>query len=519
MKRRFWVPLLLLPLLTLLLTLRAVPQSSLTNTAAPTKLTFTALVVDSHGVPIRDLRDDDFALEVAGKTQPVQVQNPRPIADPSSAGTRGLVVVVVDAMHMRWEEVKDVRLNAGNYLAACAKHDFPVSLFLFSRDGVLTPVHEYTTSSATLSAALQQADAEIHHRASTGGAAPEVTAEAQRLLDFYRGQGKFASQSALEEYPGAILGGFKDVAQSVASIPGRKSLIWISSTFPFAVEEKKGKILSPTKTSLAPGDLIYPNLLTPDQVRHLQGIWEESISAAQSAELALYPVQTRATAAIPLNPEVINSMSTLAHLTGGLEVHSVGDFFGQFVDMAEQSRAAYEVVISTDAGAVCKSDWCPMKIAVKRPGARVLAPQGFFRNARAVPQAPIADAQTSGEPSSGPNAIPFTVTWKPAEDAGAKKKIAFVVAFGPAAAIPAAGSTQLNVEVMVHAFADGADKQAVSFGANTELPAAQVDEVRTKGFVLNHAIELEPGDYSVRFVVHDKVSGRLGVLTVPLKVG
>jgi hypothetical protein len=111
------------------------------------------------------------------------------------------------------------------------------------------------------------------------------------------------------------------------------------------------------------------------------------------------------------------------------------------------------------------------------------------------------------------------VTWKPAENEGAKKKIGFVVTFRPEAGIPAAGSAELNVEVMVHAFSGETDAEGVSFGTNTKLPQPTLDTVRSKGFVLNNAIELPPGDYSVRFVVHDKVSGRLGVLKVPLKVG
>ena len=513
MKRGFCFRWLLLPLLISFLTLQVIPQSTPSNASVPAKLRFAALVLDSQGAPIRDLRADDFTLEIAGKTQSLQVQESN--ADRTGSG-RGLVVVVIDNMHTRWAEEKDLRLNAGKYLAASAQRDLPVSLLLFSRDGTLSPVHEYTTSSAILTSALEQADAEMHHQTPVSKS-PEVSAEAQRLLDFYKGQGKFASARAMESYPGAILGGFRNVAQYVAGIPGRKSLLWVSSTFPFAVEEKKGKILSPTTPSLAPGDLIYPNLLTQDQVRKLQPIWEESIAAAQSAELALYPIQARETATVPLNPEVINSMSSLAHMTGGVEVHSVGDFFGQFVDLAQQSRAAYELVVSRDAISDCKSDWCPMKITVKRPSVRVLAPQGFFRNSRPVPEATVAAAQP-GEPSAGASPIPFTVTWKPAEEAGAKKKIAFVITFGPGAGLPAEGSTELNVEVLVHAFADGADKQAVSFGANKELPPATLDQVRSKGFVLNNTIELEPGDYSVRFVVHDKVSGRLGVLNLPLKV-
>jgi len=509
---------LLLSSLILALTAQACPQTTSTVVAQQRKLYFSAVVLDSHGAPIRDLHTDDFVVEVAGKAQSAEVQSPPP-AEQAKNPARGLIVVVIDAMHTAWSEEKDVRLNAGKYLAACAKADVPVSLYLFSRNGVLTPVHEYTTSSLQLASALQHADEVMHHQLSNASGSPEAGTEAKRLVDFYRGDGDFASRQAIREYPGAILGAFETVAHSVAAIPGRKSLIWVSSTFPFAVDEKQGKILSPTTQSTTATDLIYPNLLTPDQVRRLQTVWKSSIAAAQSSQLALYPVQTRTIATIPIVPEVINSMTSMAHMTGGAEVHLVGDFFGQFLNLADQSRAAYDVTLPTDAAQSCKSDWCPMKITVKRKGARVLAAQGFFRDVATAPEPPTAVAQAPPEPAPSGNPIPFTVDWEAPEGTGAKKKIAFVVTFGADAGIPAAGSAELNLEVIVHAFADGADKQGLSFSANTQLPQATLDEIRKQGFVLNNAIELEPGSYNVRFVVHDKASGRVGVLQLPLKVG
>lgn len=516
--RRHFFTLLLLPVFILLLAPPFPPQSVASSANSERKLRFAAVVLDSHGAPIRDLRVDDFVLEVAGKPQSAHMQVQPPTADLGTTKGHSLIVVVVDVMHTRWVEEKDLRLYAGRYLAACAKSDAAVSLLVLSREGMLIPVHEYSTGSAVLAAALEMADTEMHHKNSLHAASPEIVAEADRFVDFYEGKGTFSSRQAIQEYPGIILESFGKVARYVAGIPGRKALIWISSTIPFAVEEKQGRILSPTTQTLTPGNLVYPDLLTPDQVRELQGIWKKSIGAMQSSGLALYPVQTRATAAVPIDPEVLHSMSGLAHMTGGLEVHSVGDFFGQFADLPEDNASAYELVIAAD-DLDCRSDWCEMKVTVKRPGAHVLAPQGFFRDTGiGPPETPAPVAATVAEPDPGAKGIPFTVTWKPEEDAGTKKKIPLVVIFSPAAGILAGGSTELNLEVIVQAFSNGTDKQALSIAAKTQLPQATIDQIRTKGFVLNNALELEPGEYDVHFLVHDKTTGRMGVLKVPLKV-
>lgn len=492
-------------------------QSATGAAPAAGKLRFAVVVSDAHGAPIRDLRREDFEIEVAGKPQSGDVLAPAPPPDAShrsASDGRGLVVVVIDTIHTRWREEKDLRLDAGKYLAGCAKRNVPVSLAILNHNGVLVPVHEYTAGSATLAAALEQADAEMHHRTPVAGASPEVVAEARRFVDFYRGSGAFSSAESMRAYPGAVLDGFNTVAQYTSAIPGRKSLIWISTLIPFEVEEKKGRVASPTNEN----DLLYPYVLTPDQVNDLQVIWKQSIGSVQRSELALFPVAIRATAAVRLDPQVVHSMSSMAHMTGGFETHSVGNVFGFFQELPETNTAAYDVVLSPEAARECKSDWCELKITVKRADAHVAAPQGFFRDASVVPDAPVVAAHAPLEPDPGPNAIPFTVNWKPAEDAGSKKKVAFVVSFGPTAGIPSEGSTELNLEITVHAIANGADKQAVSFGAKTQLPQATLDQIRTKGFVLNNAIELDPGDYDVRFVVHDKVTGRSGIISVPLKV-
>ena len=523
MKRYFCLPLLSLTI-TLLSTLTTFCQSESQGTVKAGKLRFTVVVSDSQGAPIRDLHKDDFVIEVGGKTQSGEVQSPVAAVAQASAGNantgRGLVVVVIDTIHTIWAEESEVRADALRYMADCAKRDAPVSLLVMNSDGVLNPVHEYTTSSATLAAALERADAEKHHRALPSGASPEVVAEAGRFVDLSKGAGKFAAPRTSRTHPGAILDGFNTVARYVAGVPGRKSLIWINSEFPFAVDEKRGQIGSPTaqSTGYLNPQSVYYNLLTPDQVNQLQTIWKASIGAAQRSELALFPVLARHTA-VRMDTEVVHSMESMARMTGGREVHLVGDAFVQFQDLAQENAAAYEIVLPAEAGRDCTSDWCELRITVKGSGANVLAPEGFFRDASVLPpETSVAAVRLPGEPDPGPNPIPFTVTWKPAEGAGTKKKMAFVVNFSATAGVPAEGSTELNLEITVHAISNKTDKQAMQFGAKSQLPAATLDQIRTKGFVLNNSIDLEPGDYDVRFVVQDKVSGRSGILSVPLKV-
>ena len=499
-------------------------QSELSASKTDEKLRFGVAVANGLGVPIRDLQSDEFVIEVGGKIQPASTASAA--ASSATEGDassnrgikgRGLVVVVLDTIHANWNDEKDLRASAGRYLAWFAQRDAPISLLVLSQDRKLHAVHEYTAGSATLAAALERADAEMHHRTSAGNASPEVAAETRRLVDFYRGTSKdfaWAQQIPLLTYPGAVLDGFHTVAEYTANIPGRKSLIWVSGMIPFEMEEKQGRI-----ASLSPD---YTHRMTEHELSQLQELWKTSMAAIQRSQIALFPVATRTNAITQVSSEVLHAMVSLARMSGGREVHTVGDAFQQLEDLPESNSAAYDVLVPLQAVQDCKAEWCELRITVKRAGARVLAPNGFFRDMNALQpaatQAKALHPTLDSNSASGPDSIPFTVSWKPAEPGGNKKKLPFNITFGPEAGLLKNGSNELDLEITVHAICNGVDKQAVKFDAKGQLPPTTLDQVHLKGFVLNNVVSLETGEYDVRFVVHDKTSGRSGIVHSPLKV-
>ncbi len=45
-----------------------------------------------------------------------------------------------------------------------------------------------------------------------------------------------------------------------------------------------------------------------------------------------------------------------------------------------------------------------------------------------------------------------------------------------------------------------------------------VQKIRHDGFTYQNTLELAPGEYTVRFIVRDNLSGRIGSLSAPLKL-
>lgn len=521
--RRAFFSLLVFPLLiTILWTLLAWSQSAARPTSNE-KLRVAVVVSDRKGASLPALRSGDFTIEVAGKTKSRDFQI---VAPPYEAGIqsprgtrisefngRGLVVVVLDTIHTRWSEDKDVRAGALKYLSGFASRRAPITLFVLGSEGTLNPVHEYQSGSATLAAALVLADAELHNRNPATEASSEIEAETRRLVDFCKGTGKFsASLDKDRGKPGYVLAAMETVARYASGVPGRKSLVWVSSMIPFEVEEKHGRVATLARSEVSADERL---LLTSDEIKKLQVLWRESIGSMHQSEIALYPVLIRTDAAIWVQNNVLHAMASLARITGGREYHGTGDPFPQIGDLTGENEGAYEMLVAPEALRECGSDWCALNISVSGEGTHVFAPSGFFPDASLV-------LTTAGEgapdPGSGPDAIPFTVTWKPIENVGGNKKCAFVITFGPKAGLMSGGSSELKLDITVSAVSDAVAKQTITFSANSQLAPAMIEQINLKGFALSNAIELQPGDYELSFVVRDKLSGRSGLLKVPLKV-
>jgi len=186
-------------------------------------------------------------------------------------------------------------------------------------------------------------------------------------------------------------------------------------------------------------------------------------------------------------------------------------------DLPAQNLAAYDLARPANPDG-CKSEWCRLKITVDRPGAHVLAPTGFFRDPKTGREDyPLAAGLAAPLDFTE---LPFTLSWAAnPQSPEAKRRVGFVVTFPPEAEMPTPTGNQLNLEILVRATgAHGGDPQNATFNAAGQLSPEQAQQAHEKGFALNNVIELPPGDYTVKFLVHDKLTGRLGSITVPLKI-
>jgi hypothetical protein len=332
-------------------------------------------------------------------------------------------------------------------------------------------------------------------------------------------EAQFRQSNAIE----TTMNGFLGIAWSLSGVPGRKSLIWATGGFPFAID-------SP---STVPGG-------------YLSQLYERTMLALNEAEVSVYPVDIRglmnnslfadasstrvvtglnASRALTnrgwLQQSKFDTLNDFADMTGGRAFYNTNDIAGSFQRAADDGSSYYLLGYYLDTHNN-HPGWRSLKVKLGRKDVEVRARTGFFvTNATMNPMisrnSDMASALHSPIEGTG---VPVTVQWVSLAADGDKKKATFM-AHMPAGSLTfdPAGHDQLNFDFAALAY-DKNGKEAGQAAQNftRPIPADQLASVRANGVGFRNALELSPGQYTVRFVVRDNVTGKVGSVTAPLTV-
>ena len=389
----------------------------------------------------------------------------------------------------------------------------------------------------------------------------QISGEAQGLMNFISGNGPDA-QVAIAKQAEAItitLQAFEHVAEAFAGVPGRKSLIWATAAFPFGLDAASGAMLSPEqyRTSQALNNTIsggpgsasgrLPELpaisevLNNSELTRLQPLYERTMQMLNDANIAIYPVDARGLMVFFPGADVsqaggLNSfnqtlfegsrdaMVNLAAMTGGQAFYNRNDLDAAFQKAADDSSTYYMLGYYLDRND--KPGWHRLRVRVKQSGSQVRARSGFF----VTPELKQEDTRRMDVSLAlvSPldyTALPLSVRWsnakaKVARMDSSRKAIHFEIDLATnSGVVDATQSGLLNMEVAVIArnpTGKPADQLAQHVQAN--LKGAALQEWQTIGLNYNNDLILPAGEYSVRFVVRDNLTGRVGSVTAPLQV-
>jgi VWFA-related protein len=328
--------------------------------------------------------------------------------------------------------------------------------------------------------------------------------------------------------------GFLGIAWALSGVPGRKSIIWCTSGFPFVlnapdvVPGNLGPLYERTVNALLDGQIsVYPvdvrgimtrgeGDVTPGPVGDLgHGISGDRRLGQQNEKM-----QNRAW----LISDSYQSLNEFADMTGGKAFYNTNDLAGSFKRAADDSSSYYLVGYYLDTKNN-RAGWRQLKVNVDKSDVEIRARKGFFvTNATVQPDSTRDyDLQTALTSPIDGTGIPVSLKWTGISGSGDKKKANFLVEIPPnAVTIEGGQQSHLKFDVAVSAYSNSSkdSKPVLTFGqtVDTAITPQQLAQVQSKGITIAKNMDVAPGEYTVRLVVRDSVTGKVGSVTAPLTV-
>ena len=547
--------------------LSAGPSFNSLSTGGPTaeeekKVVFTSqtvlvqvpvVVTDKSGAHIHDLKKEDFQIFENGKEERLgsfeeitsaSSSLPTPVAKPGEFSNlavdpsqpRTLAIVAIDAVNTPFLDQAYGRRQLIKYLSANLEPGQILGLVIMGGKGVRV-LQGLTSDPAQLIAAVKKVNGEIPAMEGYDAEARVAAADQSTSFNLTRGTedtledqlrdfvtrgdaitGGFQQQAAIETTLRSLL----DIANYVSGIPGRKSLIWATGSFPFTID-------SP---SSVPGGW-------------LSMLYERTMTALNDAQVAVYPVDIRGlvstspmgdvsykgghsggqmlTAAVGrswLQTSTIDTLRDFAEMTGGKAFYNTNDLAGSFRKAVDDASSYYLLGYYLDTHNN-KAGWRQLKVKVNAPHAEVRARTGFFvTNATINPEITRAvDEEAAAHSPFDATSLPITLRWLGNTPDGDRRRVDFSIAVPNGVFIDESAQNRFNLDIEAVVSSEkgepvGTFAQPLQGAIRPEALAI----VKTEGIHHTATMRLPPGQYTVRMVVRDNLSGRIGSVSAPLTV-
>jgi VWFA-related protein len=519
------------------------------------------VVTDKSGSHLRGLNKEDFTILENGKPQNVSTfeeitSSTTPLVTPAAAPAgqfrnlaidssqpRNVVVVALDTVNTPFLDQTYGRRELIKYLAQNVDPGQVMALMVITTHG-LKVIQGLNGDPAKLADALKRVSGELPALTGVSAESQEtaLAGDSQQLSQAVGASSGsdsvLGSLNSFVEHGDAIeaqfyqsnaiettMNGFLGIAWSLSGVPGRKSVIWATGGFPFAMD-------SP---STVPGG-------------YLSLLYERTMLALNDAQISVYPVDVRGLVNSPsfvggrssgisggipanrqttsrmwLNQAKIDTLNDFADMTGGKAFYNTNDIAGSFKRAADDASSYYLVGYYLDTSNN-KSGWRKLQVRVagnNKKDVEVRARNGFFVTNATMNPLLSRDRDMSNalhSPIEG-TGVPMTVQWVGLAADGDKKKAVFA-AHMPGGGLSFEGArAQMNFDFAALAYdKDGKEAGHTERNYTPIVPEAQLASVKTDGMNFRNALELAPGKYTVRFVVRDNLTGKVGSVTAPLTV-
>lgn len=527
-----------------------------------TDLVLVPVIVTKSGKHVPGLQKDVFRIEENGKertisvSEEVKTEKPAGHAENTALGHPNfplgdeqpwrLTAVVLDMINTPTMRQQEAKRQLIEFLTRSAARDEPMALFGLNESG-LHQLHPFTTDTRVLIEALQKlklslssAEATQPPEAFTDDPAEEQQAADEELLmsDFMQDLSNTVAAGYQRMAIRQTLVGLTQLAHAFQAVPGRKTLIWASTGFPFTIDDPQ--------SFARQGD-------------EMQDEYQEIWRALNSANIAVYPVDLSAlefsTRSLPgantgVSSTQINTirgsnglksatrlpydqstqqqltLHAFADATGGRACITVEELEKCFAAAVDDSRAYY--LLGYYLGDDTKPGWRKLKVKVTGDGLSVRYRNGFYVAPRVADsdetrrkefveafQSPVEYTGlrlSVKQTQPAPGAVPSS--------AGEKRDVEFMLAvMGDSITIDRGRGNAIDLEIVTLAF-DHSHKSVANNAQAiaTELKPESLQKALHTGLGIPEKLELAPGNYEVKFAVRDNPSGRLATVSIPVEL-
>jgi VWFA-related protein len=554
----------------LLMTAAAVPFAQQQETtpifrAGTTLVEFSIVATDERGQPVTDLKQSEIAIVQNGKPQPVAFfrfegsafapDAAEPVRESIAPGiftnrveyspgpARNVTAIVIDILNTLPEDQVAVKAQVMQYLRALAPNT-RVAVYMLGAN--LRILHDFTDDLDALRARLAKHNIEFNVQAISAdelnrrqlqeaehfndavdqfvedGADEDARFEAERQAELNKVRGHIARA---EEYfqeqlhmrrMNQTVASLEALGNHLSGIPGRKNMVWISGGIAVLTQGAQDRWVNTYATQVrglaqrlaTQGITVYPVQAIGLQV----GILGTNTTAQGSSKGQEEKMQLR-----PMTREndlrIWGTMDMLADITGGRAFRNTNELTAGVRAAANDMRGSYSVGFYVPENS--DNRWREFDVRVSRPGVRILHRQGYM--ALAPVKQPVnwsqAEWQTAMQNPLGSTAIRLDAR---ADAVANGLNVLIQIAADDLYYKRVSGAPVTDLEI---AFGERNQKEWTRVrrdGATITIKENPQQTVKPSIVRFSKMWTIEPDTTQVRLIVRDRMTGRFGVLDMPL---
>lgn len=514
--------------------------STLTLKSSSRIVLLDVIATDKNGAPLRGLKAQDFTVLEDGKPQQVKAfeEHSSEIKEAKSAPTHSLpahtytnyvalqqpgpaTIILYDSLNTDRQNLMRARTELLSYLGKLPANS---KVALFTLDDELHLVHGFTESVTDLIETAQQLSSYPHPSLRKAREVSEDIAMAREAgmaknPVVYRNFVRYlwADYSAkIVSRNISTMQALNQLARSMAVVPGRKNLIWISGGIPFdptdtdPLMQKTAALLAATQIAVYPID-----------VRGLP--WLGADGYARSSEV--FGIQAADYAHTSGQADELDgvrqSMREMARVTGGRAYYNNNDLAGQMADIVNSGSHYYTLAYRPQSN---QWDGRFRKVTVKvtQPAVKIQCRPGYYAVADPFGTPDIDRSFSLAMQPSVPPSTSLVIKAQvlPPDTPDKPAQIDFLVDVHDLTLLESADHRDLADVMFVTSVwtNDGKPGGSVSGSFRQAMEASTLKSLMKSGLRIHQEVQLKPGNYQLRLGVVDRLSGRMGTIDVPLQV-